>query len=59
MPEPEHKLTPPEEYELTEIDGEYIAACPFCSFSSPPEKKKEQARVHVGVHLLEMTGGVE
>lgn len=51
-----HKPTPPDEYELTEVDDEYVAACPFCLYSSPPEKTKEQARVRVGMHLLEKQG---
>jgi len=54
MAEIVHKDTPPEKYELTEIDHEFVAECPFCDFiTDPPEKKKEPARVRLAMHILD------
>lgn len=53
MAEIVHKDTPPDEYELTEVDGKHVAGCPYCSYLTEPEDTKEQARVRVAMHLLD------
>lgn len=57
MAEVAHTAKPPEEYEVTEVDGKYVAGCPFCSYLSEPEDKKESARVRVALHILEEQSG--